>query len=306
MRKTAIIFVGEVSTLNQTYINIQKNLIETNNADVFAVINDSKQDISFLKPKRVIYSSQIKYDFIREREIKLKNKPAYTNLFSHQQYFRNSNHLTEIYQFSIGLDQVLDYEKVSGYKYDFIIKSRLDAVFTNPFRIEDLYIMLDSLSLKDSGFTLPKIPGDLSCDVFGCGLDRYKMIDKIESCVLDTNPIFKWLYDNDKIQQVEGVIFSIKNNCFFGGKRCDMIKLGNLWNCIGDYYYPSIPYFFYPEKQFHMYLEENNIYHLDFWRDKESKYLYSKELNLNILNGGVVVDCEFSLLRTNGYLMFYN
>jgi hypothetical protein len=150
MPRVAIIYTGEVRTIEKVIGTFKKNVLIDKSRDVFAVLQST--DIFYFDDfvKQQLYG-HLKYLRWFNREdaqwITLRNSLCKDMNLSNEwtSYLRdNSGSMIEYYQLYLAFLDIKKYEEFTGIKYDYVFRIRCDCVITRP-----LYFDLDNIDIQD-------------------------------------------------------------------------------------------------------------------------------------------------------------
>jgi hypothetical protein len=140
--KVAIILTGALRTIKRTILYTKEMLVRPNaNCELFLCIqNDTKESnddwLEWFKEQlgskliSVIWFSKDAYpDWLVQREI-LLNHMAIDGPWKN--YLRNSGSIIEYYQLQLAYMEMCFKEQLTGYTYDYIIRTRTDSIYTKP------------------------------------------------------------------------------------------------------------------------------------------------------------------------------
>ena len=147
-KKIAIIYTGEVRTIEKTIQYFKENVIINDNYHVFALLqtNNIEYFDTFVKDN---IGNNLKYinwfnnneEWISIRESLLSQMPLQDNW---KNYLRNSGSMIEYYQMYLAYKNIEDYENTHNFKYDYIMRIRCDVILNHP-----IYFDWDSFTLND-------------------------------------------------------------------------------------------------------------------------------------------------------------
>lgn len=134
MSKIAVIYTGELRTIESTIQLFKKNVLKNNDFHVFAVLqsNDNKdyyetfiKDILKDNIKSLIWLDKYDDKWVQIRNELVKN----INIDNYwKNYLINSGSMIEYYQSYLSYNEIQTYEKINNINYDFILRFRTDTV----------------------------------------------------------------------------------------------------------------------------------------------------------------------------------
>ena len=142
MPKIAVIYTGELRTIETTIDLFKKNVLKNEDYHVFALLQEQDNYLqyeSFIKEKLGSNLKTInwlnKYDptWVNIREKLLENiniNPYWKN------YLRNSGSMIEYYQSFLAFSKIKEYEKINGIEFDFVLRFRTDTVLKDPIEFD--------------------------------------------------------------------------------------------------------------------------------------------------------------------------
>lgn len=149
-KKIAIIYTGEVRTIEKTISYFKENAIVNENYHVFAVLqtNNIEYFDTFVKDnigdnlKSINWFDYTNEEWINIRETLLSQMTTVEEEWLY--YLRNSGSMIEYYQMYLAYKNIEFYEKTHNFEYDYIMRIRCDVVLTHP-----IYFDWDSFTTDD-------------------------------------------------------------------------------------------------------------------------------------------------------------
>ena len=147
-KKIAVIYTGEVRTIETTIKYFKENVLINNDFHVFATLqsNNIAYFDQFVKDnlgdhlKSIVWLDKNDETWISIRE-ELINKIV--NVSDRwKDYLKNSGSMIEYYQVYLAFKNIEEYEKANSIKYDYVMRIRCDLVLTHP-----IYFNWDEYSL---------------------------------------------------------------------------------------------------------------------------------------------------------------
>jgi hypothetical protein len=303
--KGVLILTGQLRTFYKTIDNIYKNVILPNNFDVFFLIDCDIRGKQVL-PDLVLPDCVrgIKYMTVEENNeylkylVKILQKPLLINSMrvegrDFREYLRKSGSILEYYHYMKGMELVEEYENANNIKYDFVMRGRFDMAFAEEFHIMKFFDILSS-PLQEKNVDGHPHADDMSCPRDDCQQKCYFLNEEISNL----GTIFKRVCEYGNIRRKTNVIFTIRKNVIWCGKRTEMDKMKSMINIYGDYHIgPGRTWD--SETQFHQWLFINDICHIDYFSWHE-QHVYKKDKNQKFLTDPE--NALFALIRVDNYL----
>ena len=270
--RVAILYTGQIRTIEKTSPWLRKNVLNTTQADMFAIIEPTDR----LVDEPIIERLTETYWRDNLRSFSWFDKMEYTNLQDEllvemnlpqywSQYLKTSGSMIEYYQLYIGFQQLCIYELEHGFKYDYIMRIRTDVIITSPIDL--------------SGFTNNPI-NILENHYYSCtSIEQYMnsllSLDRMLSPrILDQTPNKTLLSVGSIYEQFRrDFLITIRKNVFYIGTRSafdDISLLGinyGRWRSNRDHWFDA-------ESQLHALCEQNGIDVFDSTTELEDKSLY--------------------------------
>lgn len=148
----AIIYTGEVRTLEKTLPYLKQNVILNENVHVFATI----QTHEFEKYKKILedkLGQNIKSinRFVKDEEWLihcqklLNDMPIWLN---YKEYLKNGGSMIEYRQLQMSYEKLVSYENDKQIKYDYVIRCRTDTLFCKPMDFSWLNLSEEEISCR--------------------------------------------------------------------------------------------------------------------------------------------------------------
>ena len=147
-KKIAIIYTGEVRTIEKTMKYFKQNVLLNENVHLFAILQSNNIDYfdNFVKNqvgnnlKSLNWLNKNDNTWINTREELLRT--MYTSL-AWKDYLRNSGSMIEYYQMYLAFNKIIKFENIECFKYDYIMRIRCDVVLSQP-----IYFDFDNYTLE--------------------------------------------------------------------------------------------------------------------------------------------------------------
>lgn len=136
-KKIAIIYTGEVRTIEKTIEYFKKNVVINENYHVFAVLQTNNIEYFDIFVKNNIGENLKcinwfdKNDEWNEKQEKILSQMT-TVSDDWKGYIRNSGSIIEYYQMYLAYKDIEEYEKKNYFYYDYILRIRCDVILTQP------------------------------------------------------------------------------------------------------------------------------------------------------------------------------
>lgn len=148
----AIIYTGEIRTLEKTLPYLKRNVILNKNVHLFATIQTNE----FEKYKKILENELgeniksivrfIKNDeWLNLQQMLLNNMQIPTHS---KVYLKNGGSMIEYRQLQMSYQSLVSYEKDNNIKYDYIIRCRTDTIFTKPIDFSWLNLSEEEISFR--------------------------------------------------------------------------------------------------------------------------------------------------------------
>jgi hypothetical protein len=158
--RIAVIYTGEVRTIETTIDKFKENVILNDDIDVFAILQSDNQQYyeNLLKSK---IGNNLKYcnwlDKNDNEWIKIRD-PLLSNInddigLDWKKYLMNSGSMIEYYQMYLSYKQIELYENNNNFKYDYILRFRTDVILKDKLNLnftDETYIkkLLETIKLR--------------------------------------------------------------------------------------------------------------------------------------------------------------
>jgi len=149
-KKIAIIYTGEVRTIEKTMQYFKENVIINDNYHVFAVLqtNNIEYFDSFVKNNIGENLKSINWfnndeEWFNLRENLLSRMTSVEDQWKN--YLRTSGSMVEYYQMYLAYKNIEEYEKMNNFEYDYIMRIRCDVILTHPIYFDWDSFTIDSV-----------------------------------------------------------------------------------------------------------------------------------------------------------------
>ena len=137
-KKVAVIYTGEVRTIETTIKYFRENVLINNNFHVFATLQSDNIAYfdQFVKDnigdhlKSIVWLDKNDETWCCIREELLNKMNTVDDMW--KDYLKNSGSMIEYYQIYLAYKNIEEYEKTNSIKYDYIMRIRCDVVLTHP------------------------------------------------------------------------------------------------------------------------------------------------------------------------------
>lgn len=135
--RIAVLYTGEVRTIEITSPFFKKYIIDPTSADIFATIQGDISEESLNNLSTNYWKDNMKSltKFQREQYDELQNSLLDNMDLSSRHwrdYLKNSGSMIEYYQLYLSFQEMKKYEVQHGFQYDYIVRLRTDVVVTKP------------------------------------------------------------------------------------------------------------------------------------------------------------------------------
>jgi len=326
MVRVALILTGEIRTFDQTYQVISDHLIAPNKADVFIHCNKSKYkttvdfpEDTFAKKwgdcvKRVAFwdtQTDAEHKLLKESILSVKPGTSVevfnrTSQGNRHYMANNSGTLYEYTQIMKCAQLLIAYEHEHKFKYDVVIRSRLDAVFIDPFNVKPFFQPdAEQEKLLPAGSDQDKIIQYVQC------LGHPKLIRQCTSINLALEKMLtgqkEWKNVLSSPRPTRAIATLAKRLPFVHTLRKNVIWICNrlafqllypLIHFYGDYDNKT-SHSWDSESQFTQHANWNGLVHVDYHGEIEERYLVSRAANQHVMLGTTI-----NRVEVNPNLMF--
>lgn len=286
--KVAVLYTGEIRTLEKTTPFFRKHILNSTNADIFATLQGTISCDKFENIVKYDFQDNLKslHWFSRE-EYKLQDHlinamqltPEWKN------YLKNSGSMIEYYQLYLSFMKMREYEDVNGFKYDYVIRLRTDVVITRSF--DFAWTQWSNEELKKHWNNVEeKIKGvDVDVDVaktskmsivhfFHSFLSLKKVISPDIVDIIEMNDGEFFSKDNLKDAIQRKWLITVRKNVFYCGTRNAFADISRLGITYGLNKLEKYEHWFDAESQLQTICEKNRISVFDMTTKLEGESLY--------------------------------
>ena len=314
MSKIAVIYTGELRTIESTIQLFKKNVLKNNDFHVFAVLqsNDNKdyyetfiKDILKDNIKSLIWLDKQDDKWVQIRN-ELVNNINIDN--SWKNYLMNSGSMIEYYQAYLAYNEIQTYEKINNINYDFILRFRTDTVlkdeiffdinkYTKEYIKQLLTQIMELKGLKT--FIDKEVLTNFITSLFFknrhtycnncCYVNTSNLLDDFLQ-ISDENLFIEKLHD----YIIQGnYLIALRNNIIYFIKRNLYEKIATLGITYGKYI-KNDTYWFNAENQLEQICADNNIDLFSSTTHLEGSSLYQYNKNNYYNEDNTLKDDEFS------------
>jgi len=280
-KKVAVLYTGQVRTIEKCAHYFRKNILDPTGADVFAVIQGPIlcETMNYLVAN--VWKDNLKtFDwFYRDTQYsdlqdELLSRMDIEPHWKH--YLKTSGSMVEYYQLYLAFQKMKEYEQQGGFQYTHVIRMRTDIVITRPIAFFSVNFLRDTF--EDANDTI------VSC-VFS--LERCQTrTDTDDFHVLANNAALKEFMDCPRNRTVERkrllmdclnsncCLFTIRKNLFYFGSRNVFEVISQLGTTYGHRRWHLRENWFDAESQLETICLENGIGIVDSTTALEEKSLY--------------------------------
>lgn len=276
----AIVYTGEVRTLNSVIDTFKKHVLLDENKHVFGVLQSSNKEFydKLVKDKMGNNLKSLQWFEHNDTWTSLRDR-LIDNMgltLPWKQYIAyNSGSMVEYYQMYLAYKEIEKYEMNHGIKYDFIYRIRCDCIITRPINYQFTQNKEEVNNMCDM---IEKIHGKENVlNVFMtslCDPDRL-MVTKERSYInfmpTNINDVYEFLHSGE-------YLVTFRHNVFYFGPRRVFEKIYKLGVTYGEWYKPD-DYWFNSESQLRLICELQGINVYDTCLTMEAKSLYEYNVN---------------------------
>jgi len=141
--KIAILYTGEVRTIEKVIDYFVKNVLVNDNIHVFATLQSGDKDNTLVLIKNKMGQNLKSVNWFEKDDLNwnlLQNDLLSTmNIAPNWSYYlKNIGSMIEYYQMYLSYNQLIKFENETGIKYDFILRIRPDIVVTQKMNFDYL------------------------------------------------------------------------------------------------------------------------------------------------------------------------
>ena len=322
-KKIAVIYTGEVRTIEKTIKYLKKNVLLHENVHVFAVLQSNNIGYydNFVKNNIGTHLKSLEWfhpnndDWLQIRE-QLLDPMSVSNEW--KSYLKNSGSMIEYYQMFLAYQEIKKREYEKGYSYDYILRIRCDVILTHP-----IYFDWDDCSIDNIKDYLYQIKKHLQSESILCydvlqyfmntfyhkdrlfcktlTFDNYAVSDEfrqlLEIEVSNENEFIEKVYSYFKKGKY---IITLRSNQIYFIKRQYFENISKIGITYGNQHImPNNNYWFNSESQIKQICLENNVDIFDSTTLLEGQSLYEYNENNYFENGELkqTYDCLFFIKR---------
>jgi hypothetical protein len=287
MTRIAVLYTGEIRTIEITSPYFRKNILDTTRADIFATIQGELPNKTFGDLLKKYWRENLKswqrfsredYDDLQDE---LLQKMDMDYRWKH--YLKTSGSMIEYYQLYLSFNKMTEYEKAHGFQYDYVIRLRTDVVVAQPLIIEGwisseciqqrLLDINDISSIMSSLFSLERIllrneMAEQSMTVNESTSESILSKTTIENC----DSLIKYIQEGE-------YLLTIRKNVFYMGRRSVFEKISSLGITYGQWKNSEFENWWDAESQLATICREKGISIFDSVSrlEGESLYQYRRE-----------------------------
>ena len=295
--KIAIIYTGDVRTIEKTMEYFKKNVLINSNCHVYAVLqsNDTPYYTTYvsdnigdnLKSLQWLDKNNNEWNIIKKNLL----NTMYTTL-GWKEYLSNSGSMIEYYQMHLAYKKIKEYEQKeeNGFVYDYIMRIRCDVILTHPINFDwDTYSINE---IKDFLYEIKNIyelESIVNQTVFNLFMNTiyYKPRLYYKEVAFDNyllSDAYKYLFtltEEEYIREISNYITKgkyitiLRANQIYFIKRVWFNEISSLGITYGSsHIMQNNPYWFNAESQFKQICLENDIDVFDSTAKLEGKSIY--------------------------------
>lgn len=147
----AVIYTGELRTIDKTISFLKKNVVLNENVHIFATLQSEEYTLHEEKIKNILGKNCKSLNwFFKNDDLWLKTQEKMLNNIpiniSYKNYIKNGGSMIEYYQLQLSYEKLALFELENGINYDYIIRCRTDTIFCQP--IDFSWLSLSSEEIK--------------------------------------------------------------------------------------------------------------------------------------------------------------
>jgi len=299
MYRVAVLYTGEIRTIEKTSPFFRKNILDSTNADIFATIQGSISCSTFESIIKEHWRDNLKSFswFYREQYNELQDaliqKMDLEPRWKH--YLKTSGSMIEYYQLYLSFQKMKEYEETNGFQYDYVIRLRTDVIVTIPIDLsffktpsrERLERVNNSVPhFFHSFFSIDRV---LSTDILDIHVNVNEQ--KLKELLYDVPLVTK-----EKIidyMNTGNYLITIRKNVFYIGKRSVFERISQLGITYGENRSPKYENWFDAESQLETICEVNRISIFDSMTRLEGESLYQYRLENYFNEKGELLDLPY-------------
>jgi hypothetical protein len=130
--KTAVLYTGEIRTIEKTFPFFVKNVVSPTQADVFATLQKHKEHPEIHSEHFTTLSWFSREDYNACQDGLLQSMAIDSGW---KQYLKTSGSMIEYYQLFLSFLKMREFEEANGFRYDCIVRIRTDVVICRPIDV---------------------------------------------------------------------------------------------------------------------------------------------------------------------------
>lgn len=283
--RVAICFTGEVRTFERTWKTILDHVIAPNRADVFVHCSRTayKSPIPFAPDTfERVWGHHVKdvrfwneddereHQLLRDRALSARPGTA-AGVFdrthpANRDYLVRSGTLYEYTEILKCAQLLVAYERAHQFRYDVVIRARLDTVFIDPFEVTSFFES-DLADVQD-------VVRYVQC------LGNAKLLRNCRETNGDLAELLRTQVDSSPLELP--MVHTLRKNVIWIANRAAFELLYPLIRVYGDYD-DGTPYAWDSESQFAQHARRCGLVHIDYHGPLEEHYLVSRAANQHVL-----------------------
>jgi hypothetical protein len=228
--KIAVLYTGEIRTIEKTAPFFRKNILDPTNADIFATLQGSLSRPSLETLFTEHWRDNLKslHWFVREEYNEMQDgllsRMDIDSQWKH--YLKTSGSMVEYYQLHLSFLKMKEYEKANGFQYDLVIRLRTDVAICRPLDLSLFYNPMEIWNQVGNSLS------HFMSSIFS--LNRISSKDIIE---INTNVAVNSISMGiiEKYMKEGNYLMTVRKNVFYVGKRNVFEKIAELGTNYGQW-----------------------------------------------------------------------
>jgi hypothetical protein len=284
-KRTAVLYTGQVRTIEKCAPYFRKNILDPTGADVFAVIQGPILCETMDRLVADVWKDNLKtFDwFYRDAQYgrlqdELLSRMDIEPHWKH--YLKTSGSMVEYYQLYLAFQKMKEYEQRNGFQYTHVIRMRTDVIITRPIAFfsdtfeQDDFDQEENMAndtIVSSAFSYERCQTRTEADDFHV-LANNAALKEFMDCPRNRTVERKKLLIN--CFESDSCLFTIRKNLFYFGSRKVFEVISQLGTTYGQRRWHLRENWFDAESQLETICLENGIGIVDSTTVLEEKSLY--------------------------------
>jgi hypothetical protein len=274
MSKIAVLYTGEIRTIEKTSPFFRRNILDPTHADIFATIQGCIMCQTFERIlseswrdnlKSFSWFSRDQYNALQDELIsKMDLEPRWKS------YLKTSGSMIEYYQLYLSFQKMREYEEEHHFRYDYVVRLRTDVVVTRP--LDFSWFEMPPSRLRERweqvGESFPRFMNSFF------SLERVLSNDVLEMSAHLKTPSPTTIEGVQQYMEKGRFLLTIRKNVFYVGKRDVFETISRLGMTYGQWKCPQFEHWFDAESQLESICEQSGIDTFDSMTRLEGESLY--------------------------------